>query len=475
MQDKDKTKEQLSKELAELRRRLDELKPMENGRWRAERHFRLLSSAVEQSSEGLAVCDPKGDLLFVNRAFAAMHGYTPQELVGKHLSIFHTPEQMPSVEKANRQIKKTGKFSGEIWHARSDGTVFPTLMQNSILRDDTGKTIGLIRTLRDISDIRQVEEQCRENEQRFRDVAENAMEWIWEVDAGGKYIYASPAVKKILGYRPEEVCRKRFYDLFHPDEREKLKESALEFFARKKPFRKFINRNAHKNGKTVWLSTSGVPLIDEKGDLLGYRGADADITERVRAEGELEKYRRRLEKMVEERTAGLTRANVNLRREINRRKVMEKTLRDSDKKLREQKKALEQKNIALGEILERIEADKDKLKDDILNNVNNLALPVVRKLKREGLMRGKKYVDLLERNLKELASSFGRKLLDPRLKFSPREIEICDMIKSGLTSKEISGLLRISIKTVERHRFNIRKKLGIAHKKINLTSYIQSL
>ncbi len=121
-------------------------------------------------------------------------------------------------------------------------------------------------------------EMLRENERRFRDLVENAQEWVWETDGRGKYTYVSPVVKSILGYKPEEILGKHFYDLFHPEERKRLKKAALKAFAEKRPFRKFINRNMHKNGKTVWLSTSGVPILDRKGRLLGYRGLDADVT-----------------------------------------------------------------------------------------------------------------------------------------------------------------------------------------------------
>lgn len=103
-------------------------------RKRAEKRLRLLSSAVEQSSEGMAVTDLEGKLLFINDAFASMHGLKAGDLIGKHISVFHTTEQMPTVNAINRQIRETGQFSGELWHARSDGTVFPTLMRNSLLR-----------------------------------------------------------------------------------------------------------------------------------------------------------------------------------------------------------------------------------------------------------------------------------------------------------------------------------------------------
>lgn len=135
---------------------------------------------------------------------------------------------------------------------------------------------------------KQAVEELQKREKRFRDIAEHSFDWIWEVDANGKYTYASPVVEDILGYTPEEVLDKHFYDLFHPEGRENLKRGALEAFAKKQPFREFINRNVHKNGKTVWLSTSGVPIFDENGALLGYRGADCDITERKLSEERIE-------------------------------------------------------------------------------------------------------------------------------------------------------------------------------------------
>ena len=137
-----------------------------------------------------------------------------------------------------------------------------------------------IEVVLDITEHRRSEQKLLESEKRFRDIAENTLEFIWEIDTDGKYTYAGPVVEKILGYKPEEVLKKHFYDLFHPEDRKELKKAAFEVFAKKQPFREFINRNVLKDGKTVWLSTSGVPMLDEKGNLLGYRGADTDISER---------------------------------------------------------------------------------------------------------------------------------------------------------------------------------------------------
>jgi signal transduction histidine kinase len=96
--------------------------------------------------------------------------------------------------------------------------------------------------------------------------------------------------------------QKHFYDLFYPDDREELKRAAFEVFAGKEAFHEFINRTVHKNGKVVWLSTSGIPIIDESGELVGYRGADIDITGRKQAEEKLQEYQQRLRALASELT-----------------------------------------------------------------------------------------------------------------------------------------------------------------------------
>ncbi len=125
-------------------------------------------------------------------------------------------------------------------------------------------------------------------------MAENVGDFIWEVDAQGLYLYTSPSVKRILGYSPDELIGKmHFYDLFTSEVREELKAAAFKVFATKQPFRAFPNPNLSKDGRVVHLETSGSPVLDEAGNLLGYRGVDTDITERQ----EFEARMRQAEKM----------------------------------------------------------------------------------------------------------------------------------------------------------------------------------
>ena len=143
------------------------------------------------------------------------------------------------------------------------------------------------------------------------------------------------------------------------------------------------------------------------------------------------------------------------------------------RKLEAKMEQLEQKNLALAELLEHMERTKNKIKEDIAINVEEFITPILKKLKIKGALS--KYIKLIEHHLKELTSSFGRKITQRSTRLSSREIEICDMIKGGLSSKEISELLNVSYQTIDKHRRNIRKKLAIAKKKVNLTSFLQKL
>ncbi len=145
----------------------------------------------------------------------------------------------------------------------------------------------------------------------------------------------------------------------------------------------------------------------------------------------------------------------------------------TDDMLLKQKKILEQKNIALHEVLGRIEIEKEQIKNNVIANAENLLLPIIQKLRLKGESR--KYVELLQKNIQELTSSFGKKLIERETRLTSREIEICNMIKNGLASKEIANLLNITHGTIERHRANIRNKLGIVNKDINLSSFLKTL
>jgi PAS domain S-box-containing protein len=150
------------------------------------------------------------------------------------------------------------------------------------------------------------EAKLRESVERFRQVAESVGEFIWEVDAKGLYTYASPSVEKTLGYTADELVGKmHFYDLFVPSVREERKAAAFQVFANRQSFRDFPNANVSKSGKLVHLETSGSPVLDSAGNLLGYRGADTDVTARKQSELDLGQQRNELAHLSRVSTMGV--------------------------------------------------------------------------------------------------------------------------------------------------------------------------
>ncbi len=130
------------------------------------------------------------------------------------------------------------------------------------------------------------EEALETSEARYRGLVETTFDWVWEVDANGRYTYASPQVEKLLGYTPGEVLGKTPFDFMPEAEAQRVGETFRGFAAARVPFSALENRNRHKDGREIVLETSGMPVLGPKGEFLGYRGMDRDVTERKRLEAQ---------------------------------------------------------------------------------------------------------------------------------------------------------------------------------------------
>lgn len=147
-----------------------------------------------------------------------------------------------------------------------------------------------------------------QSEKRFRDLAENTSDWIWEVDEKIRYIYASPKVTELLGYTPEEVLGKTPFDFMPAEEAARIRTGFDEMLQNPQSFQRVENINIHKDGSLRVLETSGIPLFDAEGRFSGLRGIDRDITERKKAEEEI----KRLNSDLIEKAAELEAANKEL-------------------------------------------------------------------------------------------------------------------------------------------------------------------
>lgn len=155
--------------------------------------------------------------------------------------------------------------------------------------------------------------QLESSEARYRGIVTSSPDWIWEINAQGAYTFVSPKVWDILGYTPEEVLGKTPFELMTPEDAERVSKRFSEIMHTQHEFFTLENTNLHKDGRPVVLETSGVPILGEHQEFLGYRGIDRDITSRKLAEKELETYRTHLENLVAERTGALQAAETRYR------------------------------------------------------------------------------------------------------------------------------------------------------------------
>jgi PAS domain S-box-containing protein len=334
---------------------------------------------------------------------------------------------------------------------------------------DGRRIIGILGIDLDITDQKKMELALRESQQRYRALVETTSDLIWEVDENATYTYCGPKVKDILGYSPDQVLGRTPFDFMLDDEAKRVVGFFQEIINRRKAFAGLENVNRHKAGHEVVLETSGVPLFDDNGKFVGFRGINRDITKRKRAESALEKLNEELERRVEKRTVELMETNRQLKKEIDERNQVEDELRVKTRDL-------EELNTALKVLLKKRDEDKLELEEKIAGNVKELIFPYLEKLKRGNFgEREKAFLEIVESNLEAIISPFARTLSSKFIRLTPAEIQVANLVKLGKTSKEIATLGNLSFKTIEFHRDNVRTKLGIKNKKINLRTHLLSL
>jgi len=252
----------------------------------------FLDSIIEQSPHPMWISDEEGTLIRINKACCDLLQIAPEGVVGKynvledniveeqgmmHLvrSVFEEGEivnfdliydttllKIPKLERAARVILNV--------------TIFP-------VRNTVGKFINAVIQHVDITERKKTEAALRESEERYRSLVETTSDWVWQVNSMGRYTHVSAKVQDILGYAPEEVVGRTPFDFMEAEEARRVGEIFSEIVAQRRPFSLLENINIHRDGRSVVLETSGVPVFGPGGEFLGYRGMDRDITERKQA------------------------------------------------------------------------------------------------------------------------------------------------------------------------------------------------
>jgi len=294
-----------------------------------------------------------------------------------------------------------------------------------------GRPYAVEGVLLDITARKVLETHLEESERRYRLLTEKTRDFILVVNGGMRVEYVNDALCRQFGLAAKDMAGRPMSDFL----------SAESFVKRRANIRKVFDsgKNLHVEnevelgGKLFYLDTWVVPLKDARGKVV---------------------------------------SAMCISRDISQRKQYEDALRRTELTLREQKLELEKKNIALEEMFRQVELEKEKIRQQVVSNVDTLLVPTLRRARRHSEMTPQ-FSRIIEAHLHDLVSAFGKRLSEARSRLSQREIEICGMVKAGLSSKDIAHELHISRPTVERHRNNIRRKLGLVKKSVNLSSFLK--
>jgi PAS domain S-box-containing protein len=273
-----------------------------------------LAAIVDSSDDAIIGENLDGTITSWNRGAEKIFGYTSAEMEGTSiLRLIPANQQLEEQGILGKIRRGQSVIHFETLRQTKDGELMDVSITASPIRDAAGKIIGMSKVARDITGRKRGEETLRASEARYAHLAEQSSVVAWEVDAQGLYTYVSQVAGRVWGYRPDElVGRKHFYDLHPESGREAFKASAFTAFARKQPFVDLVNAIQTKDGRQLWVSTNGSPIMNAEGTLCGYRGSDTDITERKLAQDALREAHLELEERVKNRTVELKRSNAQL-------------------------------------------------------------------------------------------------------------------------------------------------------------------
>lgn len=312
-----------------------------------------------------------------------------------------------------------------------------------------------------------VKRRVKDEEKMFRELAEKLPVGIFLFEAG-KLQYVNRRLAQMHGYSADEISgRKTTKDLVHPEDLPLLEQHIAGRLSDDRPSSEgFAFRGITKDGQIIYVENHDCYSTTSHGRP-AIVGIAIDVTERTRAEEELERYRGQLEQVVKERTSQLSAVNEELQRDIEIRTHVEKALE-------RESRSLADANAALRVLLKQREDDRIELEEKITSNVKEQVLRYVRMLAETKLDPNQTVlVEIIQKNLGEILSPFAKRIA--AFDFTPKEMEVILYVKEGRTTKQIARLLNVCSDSISRHRYHIRKKLGLNLKKANLRSFLLSL
>lgn len=283
---------------------------------RREEQYRTIFESIPL---GLIISNADGSTAEINPAAHNMHGHTREEFLALSPAEFIHPSSLPDFERCRHQALAGGDFFVRARDIRKDGTALEIEVTGvAFHHHGMAQHLGI---LQDITARVRAEEALYQSEEKFRTIVETTKEWIWEIDLTGRHVYCNPAIESILGYPASEFLRLETMNLIHPEDVGRVDEALPIHIEQEIGWENWVLRWRHRDGSWRYLESNAAPVFDCHGALIGFRGVDRDITDRIEAERlirdsmeALARHQEHLEALVRERTAALEQAQADLLR-----------------------------------------------------------------------------------------------------------------------------------------------------------------
>jgi PAS domain S-box-containing protein len=265
---------------------------------KAEKVSATLSAIVENTTDSIIGQDMDGIILSWNMGAEKVYGYKAEDMIGKSISKLFVPgsdelEQILKITTSGEYIRNY-----ETRRIRSDGKEIIISLTSSPIKDHKGQIIGVSSISRDITNQKRAENALKESEAQLRLLTNNMADVICRANKDSKYIYVSPSVRQVYGFKPSDLLGKSMFEFIHPDDISSVMycmESSME----KCKSQNVEYRFQTAGGKYKWVETSGTPIFNEKNEIDGFVCTSRDIDDRKKAEEALieseEKYRSLIE------------------------------------------------------------------------------------------------------------------------------------------------------------------------------------
>jgi PAS domain S-box-containing protein len=247
----------------------------------AELQLTTLGHAVEGTAELICITDLEDRFIFVNRAFGENHGYTKEEILGKTPEILHSPHNPPSLLAEVLKQTRLGGWRGEVLDRRKDGTEFPVYLSTSLVKDSTGKVIGLMGVAQDITERKRVQESLR----AMAAVVENTDSFVGICTPDMKPIFLNEAGRRMVGLNSmEEVMQTRVPDYFWHEDRPRIEAEAIPTLQRTGRWSGEVRFRHFKTGAPIPTLWNAFIIRDDKGQPVAWATVSPNLTELKRAE-----------------------------------------------------------------------------------------------------------------------------------------------------------------------------------------------